>query len=42
MAPLYLFLIGMFTSALCGLFVYFSIHEMKRLNPGPFRTGEAV
>jgi hypothetical protein len=31
----YLFVIGLFTTALCGVFLYVSIHEMRRLNPGP-------
>jgi len=35
MPLLYLFLIGLFTTSLCVAFLYISIHEMKRLNPGP-------
>ena len=35
MPIIYLFIIGLFTSVLCGLFLYVSIHEMRRLNPVP-------
>ncbi len=35
MPSLYLFIVGLFTSLLCVMFLVVSIREMKRLNPGP-------